>query len=95
MAVIEIGDSGVWRISTADSWYRLNLDASTVQQRPDTGATGSEGEQRRLRTFVHCKVGRRGYWSMHPGPADPANSTIWHRTAFVLSIEEEGGDGGR
>jgi len=93
MADTEIGGSGVWRISNADSWYRLDLDANTVQQFVDASATIPGGELRRLRAFRHCEVGRRGYWAMHPGPADPVDSTVWHRTAVVVSIEREDDDG--
>ena len=80
-------DNGVWKISTKDSWYLLDLDAGTVQRFTDSGISIAEGERRDLRTFFHSDVGRRGYWVMHPGQSDLKNSTIWHQTSVVLSIE--------
>lgn len=81
-------ETGRWCVSTRDSTHIFDFNAGTVMRIPGANATpGGNDRPRPLRSIGVCKVGQRGYWTMHTDGWSPTIDYHWHDTSVVRRIE--------
>jgi hypothetical protein len=89
-----LGNEGVWRVSTHDSHYLIDMDVGDVQRFAGPVSNASPIDVPRCIRDIHrCAVGARGYWTMWPTPGDPDYPYRWKETSVVRSITRKADDG--
>jgi hypothetical protein len=82
-------EGGCWTVTTVGSTYRFDLDAMTVTRIPGRGTSPTVNDCcRPILEIVHCTVGARGYWLMHPD-ADEVNflENYWQLSSTIRAID--------
>lgn len=81
-------ETGQWRVFTRDSIHVFDFDARTVKRVPGASAIpGGNDQPRLLRSIELCKVGQRGFWTMHTDAWSPTIDYVWHSSSVVRRIE--------
>jgi hypothetical protein len=81
-------ENGQWRVFTRDSSHVFDFDARTVMRVPGANAIPGENDRpRALRSIEVCKVGQRGFWTMHTDNWSPTIDYVWHDSSVVRRIE--------
>ncbi len=83
-------EGGVWHVVTRDSVHLFDLDAMTVVRNPGPEANpGLSYMARPLRSILACKVGERGFWTIHAEGFSDVIEYFWHSSSVVQRIERE------
>lgn len=79
-------EDGVWNVVTRDSVHRFDFTAGTVTRIPGPNARpGVNDVPRPLKRIHECRVGERGYWTMHADVWEI--DCYWQRCSVIDRIE--------
>lgn len=79
-------EDGLWDVVTRSSVHRFDFAAGTVTRIPGpTAHPGINDVPRPLMKIHACRVGKSGYWTMHPD--DWEIEHYWQHTTTIVRIE--------
>jgi hypothetical protein len=80
-------ETGRWEVSTQYSSYLFDFDAGTVLRVPGPSAVeGLSDRPRLIRTIEVCRVGDRGYWTVHTDGWSETVDFWWMYSSIVRKI---------